>query len=428
MAIKFTGPAKKIEDIDLPRVGARIGVGEDEIHAVMDVEAAGSGFDKRGRPKMLFEPHVFYRNLSVEKRSQAVQEGLAYKNWKRGAYPADSYPRLTKAMLIDETAALRSASWGLGQILGENHRAAGYPTVQAMVTDFTLDEDNHLEAMIRFIVTNKLDQHIRSHNWAAFARGYNGPGYATHGYHTKLAAAYRKWGRIKDTPYSAGQDEGKTSEGPRARDQEDEQETQELKGDVNDRDEMAIAESDTTVDEDNPVTPLDANVLRAYQTTLKSMGYHEVGIPDGKMGSRTVSAISAFQFDRSLGKTGEFDEPTLAEMQVATDEKFTRPISPERAEGVPENSRIIDGAQKSQGAGLGAIILGFFTFVGNWMREYVPFAREIFDMLGPVVRPIQSIVVDNFGLILLGVGGVVLWQASRIYKARVEDHQKGEIS
>ncbi len=64
--------------IDLPRVGHQIGVGEDEIHAFMDVEASGSGFDDRGRPKMLFEPRVFYRNLRGPKRDQAVKEGLAY--------------------------------------------------------------------------------------------------------------------------------------------------------------------------------------------------------------------------------------------------------------------------------------------------------------------------------------------------------------
>ena len=51
----FKGAAKRIEDTDLPRIGATIGVGEDELHAFMDVEAAGSGFDSAGRPKMLFE-------------------------------------------------------------------------------------------------------------------------------------------------------------------------------------------------------------------------------------------------------------------------------------------------------------------------------------------------------------------------------------
>ena len=67
----FRGAAKRLDDIDLPRLGERIGVGEDEIHAFMDVEAAGSGFDKHGRPKMLFEPHVFYRNLPKATRSEA---------------------------------------------------------------------------------------------------------------------------------------------------------------------------------------------------------------------------------------------------------------------------------------------------------------------------------------------------------------------
>jgi hypothetical protein len=201
--MNFHGKAKRIEDLDLPRVGALIGVGEDEVHAVMDVEAAGSGFDNEGRPKMLFEPHIFYRELPAEKRDQAIVEGLAYPVWRKGAYPRDSYPRLLRAMQIDEEAALKAASWGLGQILGVNHKAAGYATVREMVEAFTDDEDNHLEAMIRFIKANKLDDNLRAHDWDGFARGYNGPRYAEHGYEIKLEAAYAKWARIRDTPYSS---------------------------------------------------------------------------------------------------------------------------------------------------------------------------------------------------------------------------------
>jgi hypothetical protein len=68
--IEFRGPAKRLDDIDLPRIGHEIGVGEDEIHAVLTVESSGSGFDAKGRPKMLFEPHVFYRNLSGANRDR----------------------------------------------------------------------------------------------------------------------------------------------------------------------------------------------------------------------------------------------------------------------------------------------------------------------------------------------------------------------
>lgn len=133
MDMTFKGFARRLDDLDLPRLGASIGVGRDEIHAFLHVETSGHGFDAQGRPVILFEPHVFYRNLAGAARAKAVAAGLAYAKWGEKPYPRDSYPRLKAACAIDETAALRSASWGLGQVLGENFRAAGFPTVQAMV-------------------------------------------------------------------------------------------------------------------------------------------------------------------------------------------------------------------------------------------------------------------------------------------------------
>lgn len=198
----FRGAAKRLDDIDLPKLGYRLGVGEDEIHAFLDVETRGSGFDALGRPIILFEPHVFYRNLAGALRDRAVKEGLAYKNWGAKPYPKDSYPRLRAAADIDETAALKAASWGLAQVLGENHKAAGFATVQDMVRAMMADEEMQLEAAVNFILTNKLDDELRRHDWAGFALGYNGKGYRQNRYDTKLAEAFAKWHRIKDTPWS----------------------------------------------------------------------------------------------------------------------------------------------------------------------------------------------------------------------------------
>jgi hypothetical protein len=200
----FKGRAQRIDDIDLPRIGHRIGVGEDEIHAFMDVETTGSGFDDQGRPKILFEPHVFYRCLSPAKRGEAVKQGLACQKWGQIPYgkTSEQYPRLERALLIDEAAALKACSWGLGQVLGENHIAAGYDTVQNMVLAMADDEENHLDAMVNFLVYNSLDDDLREHRWEALARGYNGPGYAKNKYHLKLPQAYAKWAKIKNTPWS----------------------------------------------------------------------------------------------------------------------------------------------------------------------------------------------------------------------------------
>ena len=197
--VSFKGAAKRLDDIDLPRIGALIGVGEDEIHAVLDVEAAGSGFDSQGRVKALYEPHKAYALSSGATRYRLVKAGLAYPKWGEKPYPKDSYPRILAAAAIDEDIALRSTSWGLGQIMGFNAGAAGYPSARAMVEAFAEDEERHLEAMIRFIIANGLDDELRRHDWAGFARGYNGSGYAKNQYDTKLAAAFAKWRKIPDT-------------------------------------------------------------------------------------------------------------------------------------------------------------------------------------------------------------------------------------
>lgn len=204
MTFKYRGASRKIGDLDLPRIGHRIGVGEDEIHALIEVEAAGSGFDSQGRVKALYEPHIAYKYSSGGTRQMLVSAGLAYPNWKRD-YPKDSYSRILQAAEIDQTVALKATSWGLGQIMGFNHRDAGYVSPEAMVAAFADSEAAQLEAMIDFIIANKLDDELRRHDWRGFARGYNGEGYEANGYHIKLAASYLKWSRIKDTPWTPGQ-------------------------------------------------------------------------------------------------------------------------------------------------------------------------------------------------------------------------------
>lgn len=203
-AAGFVGAATKLADLDLPRIGALISVGEDEIHAVIEVETKGGGFDKLKRPRILFEMHVFWRNLTPAKQKIAAAQGLAYAAWKPGNYGAESeqYPKLFRAMAIDETAALAACSWGLGQILGENFKAAGYASPQAMVSAFVASgEAEQLAAMVRFIKAKGLDKYLRARNWPKFAEGYNGAGYKANAYDTKLAAAYAKWAKIPDTPF-----------------------------------------------------------------------------------------------------------------------------------------------------------------------------------------------------------------------------------
>jgi hypothetical protein len=196
--MNFKGAAKRLDDIDLPKLGATIGVGEDELHAFIDVETRGSGFDEQGRPRILFERHIFWRYLTPAERKKAG----SLANPKPGGYgkESDQYDKLIAAMKVNKNAAMYACSWGLGQIMGFNHALAGYPTVDAMVKDFMEDEENHLRAAVKFIVAARLDDNLRAHDWHGFAEGYNGPKQEINNYEGKLRDAYAKWKRIKDTP------------------------------------------------------------------------------------------------------------------------------------------------------------------------------------------------------------------------------------
>ena len=128
--------------------------------------------------------------------SQAVDAGLAYPKWGEKPYPKDSdgvYSEITAACDIFLDGALRSTSWGLGQIMGSNFRMVGCATVQDMVEQAKKSELNQLQHLIAFVKSAGLLQTLKDKDWDAFAEGYNGPSYATNKYNDKLAAAYDKF-------------------------------------------------------------------------------------------------------------------------------------------------------------------------------------------------------------------------------------------
>lgn len=387
----FKGRAKRLDDIDLPRIGSEIGVGEDELHAFMDVESVGRGFDVQGRPKMLFEPHVFYRNLSGTKRDKAVAAGLAYAKWGAKPYPTDSYPRLLKALAIDETAALKSCSWGLTQVLGENFEEAGFETVQAMVAAFMEDEEHHLQAAVRFIVAvgidddmrelAALDRPTRPEDCVGIVRVYNGPGYRKNEYHIKFAKAHNKWRGIPDTEWEADE------------------------------------EPNTLIN--------DGNTVRRVQERLDALGYPEVGAFDGRWGSKTRAAVLAFRADAGLPLVAVIDNDLLAALMTAE----PRPVSEARAMASladlravgAEDVKAADMSQIAGGVAVASGGLGAASKLLDGAEEYSGLAQRALD----VIDPFKNFIADNFWLFLGGVGIVVVWQTGLLKRIRLEKHQTG---
>lgn len=188
----------KISWQDINEAAASLGIEPCAMQAVCEVESAGSGFLASGRPKILFEGHIFWRELQKQgidpEKVGANYPGILYPKWTKSHYKGGEkeYDRLNEAMTIHEEAALSSASWGAFQIMGYNFAACGYVNVHDFVKAQKKDAAAQLAAFCAFISHRKLVVHLKNKDWTAFAKGYNGPAYAQNQYDTKLAEIYRR--------------------------------------------------------------------------------------------------------------------------------------------------------------------------------------------------------------------------------------------
>ena len=189
---------KKLSKADIIAVANDLNIEPAALKAVIDVEAAGEGFDKQGRPTILFEPHIFWNELGkihyYTKRTELAKKhkGLLSQKWDKSLYRigGSSHDKLKIAADLHWEAAHKSASWGLGQIMGFNAQKIGYATLKEFIDDMYESEAKQLKAMGMFLKANGLISKLQRHDWAGFARGYNGSAYAKNQYDVKLATAY----------------------------------------------------------------------------------------------------------------------------------------------------------------------------------------------------------------------------------------------
>jgi len=169
------------------------------MRAVIEVESSGGGFLPDGRPKILFEGHIFWSLLEGKgmkpRKLCKGNENILYPRWTKKHYKggAAEHDRLERAKRIHEEAALSSASWGMFQVMGFNYYVTDYKNVTDFAAAQYISELEHLKAFVGFVESKKLLPHLRSRDWAKFARGYNGRSYKKNKYGERLDAAYRKF-------------------------------------------------------------------------------------------------------------------------------------------------------------------------------------------------------------------------------------------
>lgn len=180
--------APAVTDADIVILASRLGCTVKQLKAVSIVESGGKAFDDNGRPKMLFERHLFHRATDGEFTPSS------FSQFKGGGYNENSWDRLTHAACANVDAAFASASWGKFQVLAKWWKLLEYPSPLEMAYSTVVSEVGSYEMLARYIEHNNLKKALQSLSAnpktnEAFAKGYNGPQYKQFAYDTKLAKA-----------------------------------------------------------------------------------------------------------------------------------------------------------------------------------------------------------------------------------------------
>ncbi len=186
-------PLKPVTEAQVEAAAKELEVEADLIRAVEATESAIDSAKKlsyQGRATILFERHKFHAFTGGLHDSQPDLSNPAaggYGKWSA------QYPKLERAFQLDENAALKAASWGKYQILGENYKACGYGSPREFVEAMINSEQAQLDAFVAFLQSKpEIHRALKKKDWAGFARGYNGPAYDQNQYDQKLRSAYEK--------------------------------------------------------------------------------------------------------------------------------------------------------------------------------------------------------------------------------------------
>ncbi len=161
------------------------------------------------------------------------------------------------------------------------------------------------------------------------------------------------------------------------------------------------------------------NVTLGVQNALIARGYHEVGVPDGRGGSRTRGAILAFEADNNLPLRGEATQEVLDAIKIAPD----RIISDTRAEGMPDSSPVISSANKTITLGT----VGGTVAVITPVLEQVETVSDLINRIKAVILPLLPEHISLPHVLVGGICCIVVYFAIRSRNAYIRDFRTGRL-
>lgn len=165
--------------------------------AILAVESGGQPYGPDGRLIIRFENHLFFEywgKRNTAKYNDHFKSGSPIwmgHQWRPKANAAwrdfhgnqsAEWEVLTFASKLDDTAAKKSISMGLPQVLGSNFGILGFASVQDMFNAFVANERNQVVAFFDFLQGNgpRATNALKARDFRTIASIYNGAGNADH--------------------------------------------------------------------------------------------------------------------------------------------------------------------------------------------------------------------------------------------------------
>jgi peptidoglycan hydrolase-like protein with peptidoglycan-binding domain len=198
------GSTAGLSDADFQAAADRLGPGVSPllVRAFAEVESGGkSGFGADRRPIVAFEGHWFRKLTHHRYDKSHPQLSHAYVKKAGAEWQANNHDQATAwktvetAAVLDHDAALKSCSWGMFQVMGFNHAACGYATVDGFVDAMKAGERGQLDAFVGFCLhAAGMTRAMAAKDFAGMAARYNGDDYGD--YDKRIERAYRRLGGV----------------------------------------------------------------------------------------------------------------------------------------------------------------------------------------------------------------------------------------
>ena len=192
-------PRTIITEDDYKKAAEYLGCDIAAVKAIKEVESGKSPFLKSGFPTLLFEAHIFYKQLgpTLSSKYQVSHSNIISKTWNKNLYKGgeNEVSRLREAWEISPKSASASASYGAFQICGFNYSMCGYNSSMEFLGNIWLGEKEQLDSFVKFIKSSGIAPYLKNHNWEEVAKRYNGPGYKSNSYDKKLAYSWSKYNK-----------------------------------------------------------------------------------------------------------------------------------------------------------------------------------------------------------------------------------------